>query len=674
MPWTFAASELQHSPFASISDCSHCVYFNNFTKDPNPEKYGQLCVLGNDDTGCLQDDHKFRECSRHALLLLKIQHRIYSFLVQFCQEILSDVFKNGQLTFLEYTILPEPSITDCRPNSQGYTTMTDFNLLAPYRGRSLIGFNKLHDHVVTLLDAARDHHWSLREDPSYFMDELKTIIQHQPFWIRDKKGDRNLVFEACAEHPLFHLLTAKHAIVQAYHTIGILHLMVERLHILKSLFQDGVVHDLNKGFDTVSSFLYLSRTLCSTMIRKFRTDTWSAPNTRHFYMTIECCEHTRIECKCHAKQPEKYVPRPQQLNRNEEELLWIFFLFEDDAHFCHKHSFHHLSLALEKLDFLIKTDKNIRHMISPPISEKMGILSVTLECIRQLYLWLDHPEVRFFKNKCFQDSDHDIKPDPQWTKTFKWVEHLSDYEFPVPSLDPLSKYPIHNTRSLHNISTVRNAEQFLDELWSGIDNFLEAKTGVAQSPHISQCLEGVMRRTPPFVVPEQQANSAEDEYVPLSRQIHDKEKQITGSFSKLAISEKCKEKTRGDAAVRVEEDVDNPPAINKPTDTVKKFVLRRRPYQVFKTMFGLYGSDPGSCPKWIKWPEFIHAMTCVGFSIEKLQGSAWQFTPGKESDVTRGIQFHEPHPDPDIPYSMARHFGRRLERVYGWTQDMFELE
>jgi hypothetical protein len=53
----------------------------------------------------------------------------------------------------------------------------------------------------------------------------------------------------------------------------------------------------------------------------------------------------------------------------------------------------------------------------------------------------------------------------------------------------------------------------------------------------------------------------------------------------------------------------------------------------------------------------------VGFAVEKLQGSAWQFTPGEALNAERNIQFHEPHPDSDVPCVMAKRFGRRLGRV-----------
>ena len=63
-------------------------------------------------------------------------------------------------------------------------------------------------------------------------------------------------------------------------------------------------------------------------------------------------------------------------------------------------------------------------------------------------------------------------------------------------------------------------------------------------------------------------------------------------------------------------------------------------------------------------------MASVGFSIRKLDGSAWVFEP--LSDLfRRSIIFHEPHPINKIPFQTARGYGRRLERACGWTRASF---
>ena len=90
----------------------------------------------------------------------------------------------------------------------------------------------------------------------------------------------------------------------------------------------------------------------------------------------------------------------------------------------------------------------------------------------------------------------------------------------------------------------------------------------------------------------------------------------------------------------------------------------KRSDKVFKALFHISQSEKGDLAGAVKWDEFKRAMVRIGFSTEKLQGSAWQFTPGDTLNIIRGINFYEPHPDSNIPYIMARRFGRQLERVY----------
>ncbi|PYI03682.1 hypothetical protein BO78DRAFT_463113 [Aspergillus sclerotiicarbonarius CBS 121057] len=120
----------------------------------------------------------------------------------------------------------------------------------------------------------------------------------------------------------------------------------------------------------------------------------------------------------------------------------------------------------------------------------------------------------------------------------------------------------------------------------------------------------------------------------------------------------------------VREPMPSHPANHGP-DVQPTFTVDRRAYKVFTTLFYVPSrtSQPGEVP----WTDFLHAMASTGFSMEKLYGSVWQFTP-QRLDVERGIQFHEPHPSGKIPFRTARRHGRRLFRAYGWHSGMFQLE
>jgi hypothetical protein len=83
-----------------------------------------------------------------------------------------------------------------------------------------------------------------------------------------------------------------------------------------------------------------------------------------------------------------------------------------------------------------------------------------------------------------------------------------------------------------------------------------------------------------------------------------------------------------------------------------------------------HAPNDGELPRSIRWTEIRNALAKIGFAAEKLHGSAWQFSP-TAIDLPRGIQFHEPHPNSEVPLVLARRYGARLARAYGWDGTMF---
>jgi hypothetical protein len=107
---------------------------------------------------------------------------------------------------------------------------------------------------------------------------------------------------------------------------------------------------------------------------------------------------------------------------------------------------------------------------------------------------------------------------------------------------------------------------------------------------------------------------------------------------------------------------------------VPKISVDARALKVFKTLF--FTPSVTSTPGELAWTDFLYAMVSMGFVPEKLYGSVWQFSPDPDKlAVERSIQFHEPHgANTKIPYSIARRYGRRLNRAYGWDGSSFTLE
>jgi hypothetical protein len=182
-----------------------------------------------------------------------------------------------------------------------------------------------------------------------------------------------------------------------------------------------------------------------------------------------------------------------------------------------------------------------------------------------------------------------------------------------------------------------------------------------------------IQRTPEWLEPEKSkpaADRAEYVYQPFSTVFHDPSKQITGGFDRASLVDKApKAKTHGTAAPSEEQQ----PGIPHESDAVPAFFsVDKRAHKVFRTLF--HSPNNPDTPGEIPWADFLHSMVLVGFSAEKLHGSAWSFTPQTiDVGLERSIQFHEPHPSNKIPFFSATRHGRRLARAYGWDADMFRL-
>lgn len=143
----------------------------------------------------------------------------------------------------------------------------------------------------------------------------------------------------------------------------------------------------------------------------------------------------------------------------------------------------------------------------------------------------------------------------------------------------------------------------------------------------------------------------------------------------MAIFDKVKPKTRGIAgspSQSVEDLAEQSPGA-VPADTKRIYSVDKRTYSVFRALLSASSDGIGEVAKSVKWTEFRRAMVRLGFSAEKLQGSAWQFIPLTDVGTKRSIQFHKPHPDSETTYVISKRMGRRLRRVYGWHGDTFAL-
>jgi hypothetical protein len=160
-------------------------------------------------------------------------------------------------------------------------------------------------------------------------------------------------------------------------------------------------------------------------------------------------------------------------------------------------------------------------------------------------------------------------------------------------------------------------------------------------------------------------------YQPFSLLDHDEAAQITGTLDRAILAERLKQKTRGTPASSAIPEIMAGDVSGGHQPAIKlHFDLDKRSRKAFRAVF--HSGFTGNIPSEIPWTDFLHAMVQMGFSAEKLHGSAWQF-PSVKDGTLRPFQAHNPHSNSmKLPLAWARRIGRRLSRAYGWTSGMFE--
>jgi len=332
---------------------------------------------------------------------------------------------------------------------------------------------------------------------------------------------------------------------------------------------------------------------------------------------------------------------------------------------------------MDEMERLTESDWKIKKLISPWIANIISDLSVISECRHQISLFQPWAAGLQYElgpriDRIKASYDDTVK---KWIQSHKTFEGTLLSKLGAPS-EGRFFYPVEKRRTRETTEAMRRAERNVDEFWANVDRFLVNKAGISQHQAVRHLLSDnrILRRTPEWVenleIERRDVHSPEDLCKPLSQLYFELEHRTQSTRSPEEESlRKSKVKTRGTAQV-VELPTKVVPEAISEVDVEPSFTVDKRTFKVFSTLF--YTPSRTSQPGEIAWTDFLHAMGSVGFGIEKLYGSVWQFTLGS-LDVERSIQFHEPHPSGKMPFRTARRNGRRLLRAYGWHAGMFRL-
>lgn len=685
-PPTFAFADLEPVHFGlRIDRLSHPPYLDMYnmvlTGQEGPETYGQL-VSWEEDPTAYRRLHMGRDTSPgEGLWILEIQDRLYRFLVNVCEDILHDQLDDDYSHLLALPVAPEPPLPTAngQANASAMSLLTTRNEIA-YHLPAKLDIRRLQNLIASKLAEAEDTLWALREDPSFFAMTLENVYQSRPEQLRDT---------ANRPHPLVATpegrLKFMPYIVRFMWTIyvpavdrwGFLHDMVSRLAELKEQLFDKADPPIRPEDDlppelsmAIYSLLTHLNSLTEDSLHHVLCRARPSPPLRDFYrrkldFNLKLAQNRPL-ASC-ADVILSGVPFPREVAY----YTWVLGRMSPS-----KGDGVGLHDCVEELERINRSTAG--HKLTSTLqAAELSDFTIVSECIRQLELFqpwaatfeagrTDRITAQKLKEEA-EETDRVQKPFVQWTPS-RGACTLGAKLAHMP-------YPVDKPPTEANIAAMRLAEGYLDDFW--VAAMAELETRNLLTDRVSKILlHASPERTPIWVEPAKtkvQATQKNNDQLPSPFQCGPDDTQAASTKFRPA-EPRIKVKSRGVARPPVVEPGNGEAPGEAAPATGSTFDVDERTMKVIDMLF--YTHRPGAPQGEVPWTEFTYMMHHVGFGVEKLMGSAWQFTPGPElieHGCTRGIQCHEPHPSSKLPFTHARRFGRRLTRTYGWCVETFRV-
>jgi hypothetical protein len=656
------------------------VMLLNRINDSNSQEYGRIVLrnqpessTGTEAPTTTTTTPEKQYSVGEGYLILQTQQKILDFLMNVCRAILHEIPPDA-MTGPQFPIQPDPKLKE-ESQSTGFESLELMALEAPYRLPARLDMDRVVSVLAARASEAKDHLWSLREDPSYFHETLLEYADHRNeiLWGNpDGSSGRDVVLWPGV---LSSLLTHSYRDVESFEELR------KQAVGLQSL-QAKYAAEIDPSRDLPSEYM--------AAIITFRTFLWQIVSTQFSQLWERACSSPNMRHMMrYSERAGSIVTNPQEMGDVEDTLLWLLKALLDDGEDLETLG---LTMVVDQLEHFINSKPEAKRLISPLVGRSIGDLSIVAQCYRQLELY--QPWAQEFE---LQAAQRDKKMRRRY---FEWKEPSDKITsaFVGGSLEAAGRlanpsggrftYPVARRRTKENVERLRQSEANLDAFWRTVDRLVHAKLPGMKGTVAGQFLaqSRLLKRTPEWVEPETPAAekasskpSLKDESdQPLSSFYFE----FTSGSSTIRRPElpapKSKVKTKGVAK--------HPNGADKETTAVTSsepvqvehqqptsMAVDARALKVFRALF--FNPDVTSTPGEIPWNDFLHAMASAGFVARKLYGSVWQFCPSATTklDVEQAIQFHEPHPKPKIAFTTARRIGRRLYRQYGWVGGMFEL-
>ncbi|KAL8944455.1 MAG: hypothetical protein Q9211_000597 [Gyalolechia sp. 1 TL-2023] len=567
-----------------------------------------------------------------GLQVMEIQQRKMDFL-QKCTEL---VLQDLPLRDLGIPKQPAPADDCLAIRASEWPSLTQEIEEAPYRLQDALDMTRLRAFVLARRNGAEDHIWSLREDPSYFQDTVSEWSEHRQEKILTANGKSHPVLL----QDVFWERVISNVVLNAYTDFvawDIVAKEVDRLVDMRAQQPDQPITNQGTSGDCVKAlvnFEYMVEQFTKGPISNWRVGMVASPPLRQHYVREPQDPHTtRIR-----------VTTKNAGRKKGDHLLWLLevFLQDDQLFLCG------LENVCDELEREIRSSQASRERISPYVASLVSDLSLFGELKRQIGLMTPGPKMMELVDEDEKQAEFSKKTE-LLGQVYKAM--ASTGKTSAAAALPLKQfsYPSNKRRTQATTQTMQRAENNLDNFWIEVDD--RCKRPLART--FIRCLTSELDSTSSALAALELQNRTEGTVTTASSRTQEKQKTKTRGVPQTSPPTNMQEIDR----TRRTED-----------EALRVFEVSKRGFKVFATLF--YTPTEDEPPGEIPWSEFLSAMASVGFSINKLDGSAWIFAP-VDDQLQQSIIFHEPHPGSKVPFQVARRFGRRLWRTYGWTSENF---
>jgi hypothetical protein len=291
-PDVFAFFDTQTHRLGDTSRVIQTPFINGYTMllsgQTTAESYGKLLAWAEDEDAFDMMNNGIGLQPGRGLLVLEIQEKILSFLVQCAEIILHDVLTNNPSKPSTQTSVPRH--LSPLPSDAEWPSVAAAVSEAPYRVPNQFDFSRLQLLVNAKRAEVEDHIWSLREDPGYFQEFVSAWSDHQLENLADINGKRhpNLGKPRFWERALHAA-----AIIGPYQQLSSWDLAQQELNELDTLrTQYSSLISVNQRLPAeyekaLNHFQYLVEHLCRAPLGDLKSHLFASPSLRDFYFRTD---------------------------------------------------------------------------------------------------------------------------------------------------------------------------------------------------------------------------------------------------------------------------------------------------------------------------------------------------------------------------------------------------